>query len=82
LPQKSGPRPPAEPLSASDQALVKQQRLCPVTEAPLGSMGQPIAVAIKDRKVFLCCRGCEASLKANPEKFLARLKPAPTPEAR
>jgi Cu(I)/Ag(I) efflux system membrane fusion protein len=53
-----------------------------VTEAPLGSMGQPIAVTVKDRKVFLCCRGCEASLKANPEKFLARLHPASAREAR
>lgn len=81
MPQKSGAQSAREPLSAADQLLVKQQRLCPVTEAPLGSMGQPIAVTVRDRKVFICCKGCEASLKANPEKFLARLNPAPTPEA-
>jgi hypothetical protein len=83
LPQKSATqRPSAEPLSTADQALVLQQRLCPVTEAPLGSMGQPVAVTVFDRRVFLCCRGCEASLRANPEKYLARLNAAPTPEAR
>lgn len=82
LPQKSGAPPRVEPLSAADQLLVKQQCLCPVTEAPLGSMGQPVAVTVRDRKVFICCKGCEASLLANPEKFLARLNPVPTSEAR
>lgn len=83
LPQKAVmQRPPAEPLSAAELALVAQQRICPVTEAPLGSMGQPIAVTVLDRRVFLCCRGCEARLKANPEKYLARLNSAPTPEVR
>ncbi|HUQ69537.1 MAG TPA: heavy metal-binding domain-containing protein [Planctomycetaceae bacterium] len=79
LPQKlTTLRTPVEPLSAADQALVLQQRICPVTEAKLGSMGQPVAVTVRNRKVLLCCRGCEASLKADPEKFLARLN-APRP---
>jgi len=77
LPQKmSAKRTPVEPLSEADQALVLQQRICPVTEAKLGSMGQPVAVTVQNRKIFLCCRGCEASMKADPEKFLARLNAA------
>jgi hypothetical protein len=74
LPQKkSTSRPATEPLSAADQTLVAQQRICPVTEAPLGSMGQPVSLLVQGRKVFLCCRGCESSLLATPEKYLARL---------
>lgn len=73
LPQKTATKP--APLSAADQALVEQQQICPVTDAELGSMGQPIAMTVQGRKVFLCCRGCEGRLKADPNKFLAKLKP-------
>jgi hypothetical protein len=74
LPQKTATRSTA-PLSAADQAMVDQQRICPVTEAALGSMGQPVAITVQGRKVFLCCRGCEGRLKADPEKFMAKIKP-------
>ncbi len=79
LPQKRATqRAAVEPLSEADQALVTQQRICPVTEAKLGSMGQPVATTVQNRKIFLCCRGCEPSVQADPEKFLARLS-APAP---
>lgn len=65
----------AEPLSDADLALIKQQKICPVTEAPLGSMGQPVSVMVKGKKIFLCCKGCESGLLAEPDKYLARLKP-------
>lgn len=78
LPQKTK-RTPAVPLSAADQALVEQQKVCPVTDAALGSMGQPISMMVQGRKVFLCCRGCEGRLNADPDKFLAKLKPAKIP---
>ena len=64
----------AEPLSDADLALVKRQRICPVTEAPLGSMGVPVFTLVQGRKVFLCCKGCESGLQADPEKYLAKLK--------
>ena len=64
----------AEPLSDADLELVKRQRICPVTDAPLGSMGVPVFAMVRGRKVFLCCAGCESGLKANPEKYLAKLK--------
>ena len=63
----------AEPLSDADLALVKQQRICPVTDAPLGSMGTPVFAMVQGRKVFMCCRGCQAGLLAEPEKYLAKL---------
>jgi membrane fusion protein, copper/silver efflux system len=63
-------------LSAADQKLVKHQKICPVTGAPLDSMGGPIAVEVAGRRVFICCKGCEAPLKKDPQKYLAKLKDA------
>jgi hypothetical protein len=74
--RRSNSKKSAEPLSEADLALVKQQRICPVTEAPLGSMGTPVFAVIKGRKVFMCCRGCESGLLAEPEKYLAKLTEA------
>lgn len=53
------------------------QTTCPVTSKRLGSMGPPVRVVVKGREVFLCCDGCEGPIKADPDKYLARLKPAP-----
>jgi hypothetical protein len=55
----------------------QEQKLCPVTGARLGSMGDPIAVDVEGRKVWLCCDSCPPKLKANPAKYLAKLAPAP-----
>jgi hypothetical protein len=61
-------------LSAADEQLAKQQKICPVTQADLDSMGGPIPVDVAGRRVFICCKGCEKPLKADPEKYLAKLK--------
>jgi Cu(I)/Ag(I) efflux system membrane fusion protein len=61
-------------LSAADQQLVKIQRTCPVTDLPLDSMGGPVAVDVLGQRVFICCKGCEAKLKSDPQKYLAKLK--------
>lgn len=60
-------------LSAEDRALAKKQRVCPVTELPLGSMGTPPKVDVDGRPVFICCEGCRERLLAEPVKHLARL---------
>jgi hypothetical protein len=62
---------PLAGLSAEDRAVVNKQKVCPVTQKPLGSMGPPVRVAVQGRIVFLCCEGCEAALKRNPEKYLS-----------
>jgi len=73
--EKPKPKKSAAPkLSAADQRLVKQQKTCPVTGAPLDSMGGPIAVEIEGRRVFICCKACEAPLKKDPQKYFAKLK--------
>jgi hypothetical protein len=42
-------------------ALARKQRLCPVTNMPLGSMGKPVRVEAGGRVTFLCCEGCRTS---------------------
>jgi Cu(I)/Ag(I) efflux system membrane fusion protein len=58
----------------------EQQKICPVTSAELGSMGDPIAAEVEGRKVWTCCGACPPRLKAEPAKFLARLAPPPKDE--
>lgn len=69
-------------LSPEDQAAARAQKVCPVG-GPLGSMGTPIIVMAGERKVFLCCDGCEQEFKDNMEKYLAKLdgsEPEAAPE--
>lgn len=60
-------------LSPEDQALAEKQKVCPVSGEPLGSMGTPVKITVKDREVFLCCSGCEDAIKKEPDKYLAKL---------
>lgn len=53
--------------------MAKKQRICPVTGQRLGSMGKPYKVRVQGRDVLLCCKGCEARLKSDPDKYLAKL---------
>jgi hypothetical protein len=64
-----------ERLSPEDQLLVAKQKVCPVTEEPLGSMGTPVRVVVEGRPVFICCKGCESALRGNPKKYLGRIPP-------
>ena len=61
-------------LSAEDRAAAEKQKVCPVSGEPLGAMGAPIKLTVADREVFICCKGCQGDLEADPEKFLAKLK--------
>jgi hypothetical protein len=65
-------------LPPADRALAEKQRVCPVTDALLGSMGAPSKVTVKGRTVFLCCDGCEEKLNKNADKYLAKLNHAGT----
>ena len=60
-------------LSAADRAAAEKQKICPVTGELLGSMGTPRKITVKGRDVFLCCQGCEATFKKDPDKYLAKL---------
>lgn len=61
-------------LSSEDQKSAKAQGMCAVSEEPLGSMGVPIKVEVKDQAVWVCCKGCVDEVKDNPDKYLAKLE--------
>ncbi|MFW6170560.1 MAG: hypothetical protein ACODAD_08720 [Planctomycetota bacterium] len=60
-------------LSPADRELAEKQKVCPVSDQPLGSMGKPIKVTVEGQDVLLCCSACESQIKENPEKYLAKL---------
>ncbi len=60
-------------LSVEDRAAAEKQRICPVQEAELGSMGKPVKVSVRGRDVFLCCEGCRENIIKDPDKYLAKL---------
>jgi len=61
-------------LSVEDQKLAREQKVCPVSDEPLGSMGTPVKEIHGGRTVFFCCESCRKPFLKNPEKYLAKLK--------
>jgi len=59
---------------------VGEQKNCLVTNAKLGSMGDPIPVEVGGWKIWTCCDACPPKLKAQPVRYLARLAPPPRNE--
>ena len=60
-------------LPEADRAAATAQKTCPVTDEPLGSMGKPFKLTVKDRAVFLCCEMCKDAVAEEPDKYLAKL---------
>jgi len=67
---------------------IANQKVCPVSGQPLGSMGDPISVTVGDDTVYVCCAGCVDKVKADFPKYLAMISgstgevPAGTEEVR
>lgn len=62
-------------LSPEDRKLAEAQKICPVSDHALGSMDAPVEITLADgKKVWVCCKGCEDPLKADPAKYLAKLE--------
>ena len=61
-------------LSSEDRVLAEKQKICPVTEDPLGAMGMPIKLDVSGNTVFICCDHCEEKLRADPEKYLGKMR--------
>lgn len=51
-----------------------EQKTCPVSGKPLGSMGDPVAVAHEGVTVKLCCDGCTDKFNADPATYIAKVK--------
>jgi Cu(I)/Ag(I) efflux system membrane fusion protein len=60
------------PLSPDDRRQAESQRICPVANVPLGSMGIPIKVEVQGTSIFICCEACRKSLLKEPDKYLAQ----------
>ena len=68
------PPPPATRATEVDAAAIAAQKLCPVMDEPLGSMGVPWKVPVAGGSVFVCCKGCIKRVRAEPAKYLAASK--------
>jgi uncharacterized protein (TIGR02231 family) len=61
-------------LTPEDRSLAEAQVWCAIDqESPLGINGPPFKMMIKNRPVFVCCKGCQAEAKAHPDKALTML---------
>jgi hypothetical protein len=60
-------------LSPEDRELVVAQKVCPVSDGPLGGMEGMKKVEVEGRTVFICCEHCEPDLLKDPRKYLAKL---------
>lgn len=49
---------------------------CIVSDQKLGSMGEPIEYVHEGQIVKFCCAGCVDVFKAEPEKYLKKIKEA------
>lgn len=61
-------------LPEAEQGAALEQKICPVSDEPIGSMGKPIKVPVEGQDVYVCCEGCVDMVKENPTKYLAKLK--------
>ena len=61
-------------LSDADRVAALAQKVCPVSDEPLGSMGKPPKFTVEGQEGFLCCDSCEEELRNNASKYLAKLK--------
>lgn len=63
-------------LTPDELAAANVQKMCPVSDEELGSMGGPIKVSIKGRDIYLCCEACVDAVKEDPDKYIAILDAA------
>lgn len=50
-------------LAPDDLLLARRQKVCPITRAPLGSMGELVRVEVEGEPVYLCCEACRDSVR-------------------
>ena len=65
----------------ADAAGIAAQKVCPIIDEPLGSMGTPIKVSVGGKPIYLCCKGCIKRVKAEPAKYLAMVHPTTDKES-
>ncbi|HJT77216.1 MAG TPA: hypothetical protein VJ739_08440 [Gemmataceae bacterium] len=62
-------------LGPEDRKLAEEQKFCVIQkDNRLGAMDVPIKVMVKDRPVFVCCKGCVRRALNNPDQTLTRVE--------
>jgi hypothetical protein len=61
-------------LSREDREAAIAQKMCPVSDQALGSMGTPIKVTVEGRDMFVCCAGCVDELKSKFAEYEAKIQ--------
>ena len=56
---------------AEKKAAPKPQTNCPVMG---GKVDHSLPVEVKGQRIYVCCKGCVAQVKADPDKYIAKLK--------
>jgi len=66
---------PIAPAKAtkSDAVAIARQRVCPVMNEPLSSMGGPWKVTVNGEPVFVCCKGCIRKVQERPTLYLSKI---------
>jgi hypothetical protein len=59
----------------ADRKAAMAQKVCPVTDERLFSMGTPIKASAGGRSFFLCCANCEDDAAADFDEYFAKVKP-------
>ncbi|MEI6891856.1 MAG: hypothetical protein V5783_06770 [Pontiella sp.] len=58
-------------LMVGTPALAEKQAQCPV----MGGKINPAQFAdVKGKRIYVCCKGCIAKIKANPDRYLKELE--------
>jgi len=58
-------------LPETERAVVAAQKVCPVTEELLGSMGPPLKVSVDGKDLYICCEGCREKAEAEFDSYFA-----------
>ena len=59
-----------ESMTEEEKQIIDLQQVCPVTKAELGSMGKPMFVEMKGRRVALCCEGCKDAMQRDFDQYV------------
>jgi YHS domain-containing protein len=73
----------AEPKAAAEG---KPQTTCPVLA---GNINKQVYADYKGKRIYFCCKGCDAEFKKDPEKYMKKLEeqgiklePCPAPASK
>lgn len=58
-------------LLAAAGAFAAPQKTCPVMG---GKINKNMYVDAKGYRIYVCCAGCNRAIKANPDKFIEKMK--------